>query len=93
MLAKYFPERILEEISHFSKIERFTMFHTSPPNVLRAKDAAKYLGVSISTFYRIVNTSSLKDEKVFISKRAVGWTIDALDSYIASQKVGQRGAV
>ena len=55
------------------------------PKVLRAKEAAKYLGVSLSTFNRMVKASSLEGQRVFLSLRATGWTVETLDNFVRSR--------
>ena len=55
------------------------------PKILRAREAAKYLSVSLSTFNRMVKSSTLDDQRVFLSLRATGWTVETLDNFVRNR--------
>lgn len=52
---------------------------------LRPKNAAAYLGISISTFWRWVQRGTLP-KGVRLSPRCTIWKIEALDTFIKSKK-------
>jgi len=58
-------------------------------NVLRAKDAAAFLGIGLSTFWRWVKDGRLP-QGIHLSARATVWKISALESFI-EQQAGQGG--
>ncbi len=52
-------------------------------NNLRANDAAKYLGIGVSTLWRFTAEGKLKSIK--LSERITVWTKDELDRFVASK--------
>jgi excisionase family DNA binding protein len=59
--------------------------------ILRPKNAAKTLGVSIATFWRLVQNGDIRTIK--IGKRATGVRITDLDAFLESRAVVSAGRV
>ncbi len=54
------------------------------PKVLRAKDASKYLGISVPTFWRWVQAGTLP-KGTRLSNRCTVWKICDLDLFLSSK--------
>lgn len=52
-------------------------------NNLRASDAAKYLGIGVSTLWRFTSEGKLKSIK--LSERITVWPKDELDRFVISK--------
>lgn len=63
--------------------------YTNPNQILRAKQAWNYLGISKAKFYRLIQEKKIK--KGFpIAGRAVGWRLSDIDEYINScEEIGR----
>ncbi len=57
----------------------------SPRRMLRPVSAATYLGVSRATIWRLRKAGKLPDP-IYVSARAVAWSVETLDAYIAAQE-------
>lgn len=51
------------------------------PNVLRAQEAASYLGIAVSTFWRWVAQGKLP-KGIRLGKRCTVWKREELDNYL-----------
>jgi predicted DNA-binding transcriptional regulator AlpA len=58
--------------------------------ILRPKDGANRLSVSLATFWRIAKQEDFPS-KILISKKAVGWNADEIDEYLRSRTVARAG--
>lgn len=56
------------------------------PKILRPKEAARYLGIGLSTFWRWVQQGILP-QGTRLSARCTVWRIDALDTFLESRGV------
>lgn len=54
--------------------------------IIRPSELAEKLGVSIQTIWRMEKRGDLP-QRVQLSKRAVGWRSDEIDSFIESRKL------
>ena len=55
--------------------------------LLRAREAAEYIGTSLSTFWEFVKEG--KFERVFLGKKMVRFDVRDLDNYIDSLKASR----
>jgi len=58
--------------------------------VLRAKEAAGFLGIGLSTFWRWVKEGRLP-QGIHLSARATVWRLTALEAFIEQQATSQGG--
>lgn len=56
------------------------------PAVLRPRDAAGYLGVSVRYLYILAERDPLFPRKITFSSRHVGWRREALDAYLREKE-------
>lgn len=56
--------------------------------VLRAKEVAQYLAISIRTLYRWIEQDNFPKGKK-LSKRITVWEVEALDNFLA-EKLGEK---
>jgi predicted DNA-binding transcriptional regulator AlpA len=59
--------------------------------VLRAKDAAAFLGIGLSTFWKWVKDGRLP-KGIRLSARCTVWRSEAIEDFIEQQATGQGGA-
>lgn len=55
------------------------------PKVLRPKEAAVYLSVSLTSFWRIVKRGELP-KGIKVSPRCSVWRVEVLDNYLAQKE-------
>ncbi len=55
------------------------------PKVLRAKDAASFIGIGVSTFWRWVKDGKIP-EGTKLSTRCTVWHVRDLETYLDTQK-------
>lgn len=60
-----------------------------PFSILRAKETASVLGVSLPTLYRRAKDEDFPD-KVVISRGHIGWKAGEIEEYINSKKVTEQ---
>jgi predicted DNA-binding transcriptional regulator AlpA len=56
--------------------------------VLRPALASEYIGVSRTTLHRLSENDPSFPRKIVISRRCVGYRVDALDSWLAQKEMG-----
>ena len=54
-------------------------------NILRAKEAAPYCGVSRTTLWRLSENDKTFPAKIYLTKAAVGWRKADLDIWLESR--------
>jgi len=82
-----FKEEITNSISPKSKNRNVTKDRSQPESkIIRPKELANMLSISISTLYKMQNDGQLPD-KVKISSHAVGWLRSEIEEWLGKRKM------
>jgi len=82
-----FKEEITNSISPKSKNRNVTKDRSQPESkIIRPKELANMLSISISTLYKMQNDGQLPD-KVKISSHAVGWLRSDIEEWLGKRKM------
>jgi prophage regulatory protein len=90
---KDFKEEVLNTITTRTNTRNVTPENSQPEStIIRPKDLANMLSLSISTLYKINNEGKLPP-KVKISSNAVGWLRSDIEDWLASRKQAKRNEI